>query len=287
MAQELPPVLVLYGSQTGTAAETALRLGRALRRLHVPHRVRAMDAADIDVRSLPSLRYLLCVCSTTGQGQAPDNMRLFWRYLLRRGLPAHSLSRLRFAVFGLGDSTYPKFNFVAKKLHARLLDLGAAPLVELGLADERHVRGIDGAFEPWLFQVTTALLQHFPPPAPPLPSSSLLPPSLPLQRLPVPATAEATADLQENYTSSETNGHGGPQTAPGHDRPSAEPTQPTAGTAAAAPSRLQPFAAPLLQNQRMTPSSHFQDVRHVIVDIRSCPQLHYNAGDVAYIMVRS
>lgn len=36
---------------------------------------------------------------------------------------------MSFAVFGLGDSGYAKYNATARKLHARLLQLGAAELV--------------------------------------------------------------------------------------------------------------------------------------------------------------
>jgi sulfite reductase alpha subunit-like flavoprotein len=48
-----------------------------------------------------------------------------WRFLLRKDLPPGSLSKLKFTVFGLGDSSYEKFNAMAKKLTQRLLDLGA------------------------------------------------------------------------------------------------------------------------------------------------------------------
>ena len=52
----------------------------------------------------------LCVfvCATTGQGDPPDNMKQFWRFLLRRNLPADSLLHLQTAVIGLGDSSYLK-----------------------------------------------------------------------------------------------------------------------------------------------------------------------------------
>ena len=46
------------------------------------------------------------VCSTTGQGEAPDNMRNFWSFLLRKGLPADILSHMSYTVFGLGDSEH-------------------------------------------------------------------------------------------------------------------------------------------------------------------------------------
>ncbi len=69
-------LLILYGSQTGTAQELAHRALREARR-NAPHltvRLRAADAYD--VRALVEERGILCfVCSTTGQGEEPDNMK--------------------------------------------------------------------------------------------------------------------------------------------------------------------------------------------------------------------
>lgn len=276
------PVLILYGSQTGTAAETAAAAGRALRRLHLRVRVRSMDA--IDVRELPRTPWLLCVCSTTGQGEEPDNMRALWRFLLRRALPTNSLEHTRFAVFGLGDSSYPKFNFVAKKLHKRLLSLGATTLAPLGLADDQHPLGPHAALDPWLFQVTTHLLQHFPLPLPPVPPTALLPPALPL-RLVAPDDKRA----RQCRTAAMTYGNAVCEQAT--DRPYVTAARgsthaaPQALAAGGVPDRTHPLLAPLRQNKRMTPEDHFQDVRHVILDTQHCPALTYNPGDVAYVMV--
>ena len=44
------------------------------------------------------------VASTTGQGEPPSNLHKLWRFLLRKSLPADSLSGVAVAVFGLGDS---------------------------------------------------------------------------------------------------------------------------------------------------------------------------------------
>lgn len=97
-------------------------------------------------------------------------LKNFWRFLFKKSLPAGSLSRLDCAILGLGDSSYPKsvlpqvhsslrtctepllglhqpllslrrFNFVAKKLHKRLLQLGASVLLPVGLADDQHDLG--------------------------------------------------------------------------------------------------------------------------------------------------
>uniref|UniRef100_A0AAR2KGX9 NADPH-dependent diflavin oxidoreductase 1 n=1 Tax=Pygocentrus nattereri TaxID=42514 RepID=A0AAR2KGX9_PYGNA len=120
-------LLVLYGSQTGTAQDTAERIGRQAQRRRVGVRVQALDSYN--VANLISESLVVFVCATTGQGDPPDNMKNFWRFLFRKSLPAGSLCRLDCAVLGLGDSSYPKFNFVAKKLYKRLLQLGANALL--------------------------------------------------------------------------------------------------------------------------------------------------------------
>nr|VDD54856.1 unnamed protein product [Brassica oleracea] len=82
--------------------------------------------------SLPHEDAILFVVSTTG------SFKEFWRFLLQRNLGNSWLQRVRFAVFGLGDSGYQKYNFVTKKLDKRLLDLGATTIIEKGLGDDQH-----------------------------------------------------------------------------------------------------------------------------------------------------
>ena len=83
------------------------------------------------VTSLHTLTYKLSqhnialfVCSTTGDGEEPKNMKMFWRQLLSRQLTPLTFSQLYFSVLGLGDSSYAKFNYVAKRLFRRLEGLG-------------------------------------------------------------------------------------------------------------------------------------------------------------------
>src|SRR5690606_8229598 len=95
---------------------------------------------------------LVCfVCSTTGQGECPDNMMQFWRFLCRKSLPSGLLSGVRFAVCGLGDSSYESsYNFVGKKLYRRMLQLGAMEVCKRVDCDEQHPLSLDGALDPWL-----------------------------------------------------------------------------------------------------------------------------------------
>jgi sulfite reductase alpha subunit-like flavoprotein len=48
------------------------------------------------------------VISTTGQGDIPKNALDLWKSMLRKKLPPTCLSSLKFTIFGLGDSSYPK-----------------------------------------------------------------------------------------------------------------------------------------------------------------------------------
>ena len=157
---ERSTVAILYGSQTGTAQDTAERIGRVLTRLLFRVKVKAMDSYDI--RSLPNEDAVVFVCSTTGQGEEPDNMKSFWRFLLRRSLPPDALDGLTYAVLGLGDSSYPKFNFVAKRLFKRLRQLGGEPLVTMGLCDDQHDLGVDGTAVPWIKSLKETLLSLYP-----------------------------------------------------------------------------------------------------------------------------
>lgn len=87
--------------------------------------------------------------STSRSLDEPDNMKNFWKFLLRKSLPSDSLEKLSFAVIGLGDSSYAKFNFVAKRLHKRLLQLGANPILPVGLCDDQHDLGVGAVLFPW------------------------------------------------------------------------------------------------------------------------------------------
>uniref|UniRef100_A0A6Q2YE37 NADPH-dependent diflavin oxidoreductase 1 n=1 Tax=Esox lucius TaxID=8010 RepID=A0A6Q2YE37_ESOLU len=163
MTMSAPTLLILYGSQTGTAQDTAERIGRQAQRRRMQVRVEALDIYN--VANLISETLVVFVCSTTGQGDPPDNMKNFWRFVFRKSLPAGSLCRLDYAVLGLGDSSYPRFNFVAKKLHKRLMQLGASVLLPVGLADDQHDLGADGVIDPWITSFWEKVLSLYPPPA--------------------------------------------------------------------------------------------------------------------------
>ncbi len=84
---------------------------------------------------------MLFAVSTTGQGDVPDKMTQFWRVIRANILQSDVLSDLTFAAFGLGDSSYAKFNWAVKKVSRRLLQLGARELIPYGQGDDQHPQG--------------------------------------------------------------------------------------------------------------------------------------------------
>lgn len=151
---------ILYGSQTGTAQDLAEYIWRESKRYHFTGTVVSMDKYDIT--KLIEEQYVVFVCSTTGQGEQPDNMKRFWKFLLRKSLPPDSLNGMNCAVLGLGDSSYEKFNFVAKRLNRRLQQLGATILIPIGLCDDQHDLGPSAVYGSWLNELWNALLFRAP-----------------------------------------------------------------------------------------------------------------------------
>ena len=120
-------LLVVYGSHTGTAQDVAEDIGRQAGRYWIDANVLPMDA--VGAANLRSHPHVVLVMSTTGQGDTPDNMKSTYRELLRKALPPTFLSGMSFAIFGLGDTTYAKYNAVARRLWVRLQQLGAQPIL--------------------------------------------------------------------------------------------------------------------------------------------------------------
>lgn len=153
-------LLILYGSESGCSKAVAENIYRDAKRYHFKPYITYMDGYE--VRLLPTESLVIFVCSTTGQGDAPENMKRFWRFLRQKRIPRDSLARVNFTVFGLGDSGYPIYNAVARRLYQRLLNLGAQSVHPRGLGDDQHPLGYDGALIPWMENLWKKILIMFP-----------------------------------------------------------------------------------------------------------------------------
>ena len=140
-ATAVAPATIIYGSQTGNARRAAEALHAKLDAAGLPARLLRADAYS--TRELANERLLYLVISTQGEGDPPDDAIGFSEFLLGRRAP--KLPQLHFAVLGLGDTSYADFCGIARKLDARLVELGATRVQTLGEAD----LDIDIVAAPW------------------------------------------------------------------------------------------------------------------------------------------
>ncbi|GAB3343018.1 assimilatory sulfite reductase (NADPH) flavoprotein subunit [Marilutibacter aestuarii] len=143
-----PTLTIVYGSQTGNARRLAEKL--AAQSEAAGASVRLLRADAYPTRELKDERQLYIVISTQGEGDPPDDAIGLVDFI--RGRRAPKLPELKFAVLGLGDSSYPQFCEIGRVLDARLAELGASRLFERGDAD----LDIDSVATPWMARAVEA-----------------------------------------------------------------------------------------------------------------------------------
>jgi len=277
MEEKNSRIVILYGSQTGCAREVAERLARQSLAYSYAPVVASMN--KYPRQNLPGEECVIFVASTTGQAEVPDNMKIFWRFLRRKDLPKNSLENLRFTVFGLGDSSYPIYNAVARRLYQRLLDLGAKAFHPRGLGDDQHDLGYDGALTPWAKKLweTLGKIRPVMGKSEYARSSSG---SLPL--LPPPFIVRIIQKGNPmKYDAEETDSH---EEGSIHEK---KKNRSSRACVTLTPDELKMFNSKdvmlgkVVQNKRMTSSGHFQDVRHIVFDFNDSNQsIEYTPGDV-------
>jgi sulfite reductase (NADPH) flavoprotein alpha-component len=128
---EAPALTVLYATQGGNARSVAEALAASATGRGFSSRL--VSADHYRPRDLAKERLLVVVVSTQGEGEPPESAHELFKYL--QGGKSPQLEGLRYAIFGLGDSSYACFCQAAKDLDALLKGRGARALLERRDAD--------------------------------------------------------------------------------------------------------------------------------------------------------
>jgi sulfite reductase (NADPH) flavoprotein alpha-component len=168
---------VVYGSQTGNARRAAEQLAERATAAGLEARLLRADAYPL--HELKKERLLYVVVSTHSSGdvvEPPDDARSFVEYLHSRRAPR--LPELAYAVLALGDTSYPDFCAIGRRIDERLAELGATRLFARGEADV----DVETVAVPW---TGTALEQARarlkPSPAQPAPAGGVVTPLHPVR----------------------------------------------------------------------------------------------------------
>jgi sulfite reductase alpha subunit-like flavoprotein len=146
-----PKVLILYGSETGTAEGVARQLKRSFAQLK-PTVMTLNQGKGLEIAKQKGFTHLICVTSTFGKGDFPANAVEFPK------APIEAVSSsMKYAVLALGSTLYPDYCKAGVELDMKLEKAGIERLTRfVAKADESA--GAKEAISEWLTLVERLVL---------------------------------------------------------------------------------------------------------------------------------
>ncbi|CAL4322730.1 assimilatory sulfite reductase (NADPH) flavoprotein subunit [Buchnera aphidicola] len=119
-------VTIVSASQTGNAKG----LSELLLKECIDNNINArlFNASDYPIKKIQNEKILICIVSTHGEGEPPEEAIEFYDFLMSNS--SLNMKKTYFSVFGLGDKSYNLFCQAAKNLDKKLLELGGISLLE-------------------------------------------------------------------------------------------------------------------------------------------------------------
>ncbi len=149
------PLLVLYGSNLGTAEELAARVADLA---EVNGFATKLAPLDDFVGKLPEQGGVLIFCASYN-GAPPDNATQFVKWLGGE-LPKDTFAKVRYAVFGCGNSDWAAtYQSIPRLLDEQLAAHGARNVYVRGEGDARS--DLDGQFESWFAKLAPLATKEF------------------------------------------------------------------------------------------------------------------------------
>jgi cytochrome P450/NADPH-cytochrome P450 reductase len=149
------PLLVLYGSNLGSAEELATRVADLA---EVNGFATKLAPLDDYVGKLPEQGGVLIFCASYN-GAAPDNATQFVKWLTG-DLPKDAFAKVKYAVFGCGNSDWAAtYQSIPRIIDEQMAAHGAKAVHARGEGDARS--DLDGQFESWFAKAAPVAVKEF------------------------------------------------------------------------------------------------------------------------------
>ncbi|HMR91606.1 MAG TPA: flavodoxin domain-containing protein [Chitinophagaceae bacterium] len=135
-------ITLVYGTETGNAKRLATQLAAAGKKKGIAIKLSGLD--QYRLTDLEKEEYFFVVVSTQGEGEPPVTAKKFYDHIHQQEL---SLSRMKYSVLALGDSSYPFFCKTGEDVDVRLRALGAAPFIPSQKCDVDYEADAEAWFE--------------------------------------------------------------------------------------------------------------------------------------------
>jgi sulfite reductase (NADPH) flavoprotein alpha-component len=121
---------IIYGTETGNAKKLANQLNGIFKKNKIQSK--AIDAFQYPLDKIEKEEFLILIFSTQGDGDLPENAQKFYENLTNLDI---NLTKTQFAVFGLGDTSYPFFCKSGEDIDQLFEKLGANRALNLVKSD--------------------------------------------------------------------------------------------------------------------------------------------------------
>jgi sulfite reductase (NADPH) flavoprotein alpha-component len=141
-AKTVKKITIAYGTETGNARKLGISFAAAAKNKGLTAKLVALD--QYRLTDLPKEEYFFTIISTHGEGEAPAAAQKFYQFIHSENL---ALNNLKYAVLGLGDSSYPLFCKTSEDVDKQLYKLGARRLMDLEKCDVDYESAANAWFE--------------------------------------------------------------------------------------------------------------------------------------------
>ncbi len=141
-------ITIAYATETGNSKRLATEFAAKAKKQGIHAKVQGFDQYKLN--DLPKEEYFLAIISTHGDGEPPLSSKKFYDHLYQN---ATALSKLKYSILALGDSSYPLFCKAGEDVDAQLNKLGGSRIAPLQKCDVDY----STEAEEWLSRVFNSL----------------------------------------------------------------------------------------------------------------------------------